>query len=329
MGVSPRTLQRWGRQDAPAGDRRRREHRNPETARTPANRLSPAERDAVLEVANAPEFASISPHRIVPALADRGRYIASESTFYRVLRAERQLARRGRVKPPTRERPAPLRATAPNRVWSWDITYLATTVRGIFFYLYLIVDIYSRKIVGWEVFAEESAEHAANVFRKAHLREGIGASPLVLHSDNGSPMKGATMLATLHRLGVAPSFSRPAVSDDNPFSEALFKTVKYCPDFPETPFDTLHDARRWSARFVSDYNGAHRHSAIRFVTPDQRHRGEDAALLARRHALYQAARAAHPERWSGSTRNWQPIAEVLLNPGKPLRQADPPDAIAA
>jgi transposase InsO family protein len=287
------------------------------------------ERAAVLEAANAPQFAHLSPHRIVPALADRGRYIASESTFYRVLRAEKQLARRGRAKPPTRARPAPLRATGPNRVWSWDITYLATTVRGIFFYLYPIVDIYSRKIVGWEIFAEESTEHAAGVFRKAHLREGVGAHPLTLHSDNGAPMKGATMLATLHRLGVAPSFSRPAVSNDNPFSEALFKTAKYDPDFPEAPFDTLEEARRWTDRFVADYNGAHRHSGIRFVTPNQRHRGEDAELLARRRALYEAARAAHPERWTGATRNWEPIAEVVLNPGKPLRQADPSDAIAA
>lgn len=141
--------------------------------------------------------------------------------------------------------------------------------------------------------------------------------------------EGATMLALLHRLGVAPSLSRPAASDDNPYSEALFKTLKYSPDFPEAPFETVAAARRWTARFVADYNGAHRHSAIKFVTPEQRHRGEDADLLARRHALYEAARAAHPERWSGPTRNWEPIAAVVLNPGKPLRKTEPPDALAA
>jgi putative transposase len=190
----------------------------------------------------------------------------------------------------------------------------------MFFYLYLIMDIYSRKIVGWEVFETESAEQAAQVFRKAHLREGIGAEALVLHSDNGSPMKGATMLSTLQRLGVMPSFSRPSVSDDNPFSEALFKTLKYHPGFPDKPFDSLQEAREWVAGFQHWYNEVHRHSALKFVTPAQRHRGEDEAILANRHALYEAAKARRPERWSGLTRNWEPEKNVYLNPGKPMKK---------
>lgn len=189
LGLSERTLQRWRQEGAVKGDARRREHRAAEAVRTPANRLSPAEQGEILTVANQPEFAHLSPHQIVPALADQGRYIASESTFYRVLRAADQLARRGRPKAPARVRPQPVEATGPNQVWSWDITYLASTVRGAFFYLYLIMDVYSRKIVGWEVYAEESAEHAASVFHKAHLREGVRADALVLHSDNGAPMK--------------------------------------------------------------------------------------------------------------------------------------------
>ena len=210
IGLTPRTLQRWRQAGAITADARRREHRAPEAVRIPANRLSQAEREALLDVANQPEFAHLCPHQLVPALADQGHYLASESTFYRVLRAADQLARRGKPKAPARARPAPLVATGPNQVWTWDITYLKTTVSGVFFYLYLIMDIYSRKIVGWEVDATQSAELAAIVFRKAHLREGVQADALVLHSDNGSPMKGATMLATLQRLGVVPSSRRSA-----------------------------------------------------------------------------------------------------------------------
>jgi transposase InsO family protein len=319
VGLTARTLQRWRQGEAITGDARQREHRRADAVRTPANRLTPAEQAEILRVANQPEFAHRSPHQIVPALADQGRYLASESTFYRVLRAADQLARRGRAKAPARARPAPLVATGPHQVWTWDITYLATTVRGVFFYLYLIMDLYSRKIVGWEVYDRECAEHAASIFRKAHLRVGIPAGTLTLHSDNGSPMKGSTMLATLQRLGVVPSFSRPAVSNDNPYSESLFGTLKGDPTFPDQPFASLEDARRWVQGFETWYDTEHRHRGLKFVTPDQRHRGEDIALLAQRHALYQAAKAQHPERWSGPTRNWQPATAVLLNPGKPTK----------
>jgi len=259
----------------------------------------------------------------VAILADEGRYLASESSLYRLLRSAEQLTPRGRKAPP-RPRPQPWEATGPNQVWSWDITYLATTVRGTFFYLYLILDLYRRKIVGWEVYPEESAEHAAEVFKRAHLREGVGAADLVLHSDNGSPMKGATMLATLQHLGVVASFSRPSVSNDNPYSEAIFATCKGCPAFPEKPFASPTEARLWVAGFVAWYNETHRHSALKFVTPAQRHRGEDRDLLAQRDALYQAAKAANPQRWSGTTRNWEPPTSVLLNPGKPGPRQDPP-----
>jgi putative transposase len=279
-----------------------------------------------LAVANEARFASLSPHQIVPALADEGRYLASESTFYRLLRDADQLARRGRPKAPARVRPQPFEATGPNQVWSWDITYLASTVRGAFFYLYLIMDVYSRKIVGWEVYPQESAAHAASVFHRAHLREGVRADALVLHSDNGAPMKGATMLATLQRLGVVPSFSRPSVSNDNPYSESLFNTVKGRPDFPYKPFETSETARAWMAKFARWYNNEHLHSALKFVTTAQRHRGEDADLLSQRDAVYQAARAANPARWSGSTRDWNAPASVLLIPGKTTSRTNRTDA---
>lgn len=313
LELSPRTLQRW-REDAHVKADGRKAAA---LQREPANKLSAHERQQILAIANQPQFAHLPPSQIVPALADRGLYIASESSFYRVLRQANQLAHRGKAKAPTHQRPLPLEATAPNQVWSWDITYLATRVRGVFFYLYLIMDVYSRKIVGWEVFDTESAEHAAVVFHKAHLREGLARESLVLHSDNGSPMKGATMLATLQRLGVLPSFSRPSVSNDNPYSESLFKTLKYHPGFPEKPFESLDDSRQWVAGFQHWYDDIHRHSALKFVTPGERHRQEDIAILQSRKRLYEAAKAQRPERWSGPSRNWEPEKTVYLNPIKP------------
>lgn len=325
LEVTARTVQRWRQGGIVNADKRQQAAQQ----RCPANKLSERERKHLLTVINQPEFAHLPPNQIVPELADQGIYLASESTFYRVMREAGQLAHRGKAKPPTHQRPAPLQASAPNQLWSWDITYLKSTVKGQYFYLYLIMDVFSRKIVGWEVYETESAEQAGSVFRKAHLREGVAARALTLHSDNGSPMKGATMLATLHQLGVAPSFSRPSVSNDNPFSEALFKTLKYHAGCPDKPFDTVDDARAWVARFHAWYNGSHRHSGITFVTPEQRHCGEDHAILERRSALYQQARSRQPARWSGPTRNWKRVASVHLNPAKPITQEDVPVPAAA
>lgn len=325
LEVAVRTVQRWRQGDTVKADKRQQAAQQ----RCPANKLSETERKHLLTVINQPEFAHLPPNQIVPKLADQGVYLASESTFYRVMREADQLAHRGKAKPPTHQRPAPLQADAPNQLWSWDITYLKTTIKGAYFYLYLIMDVFSRKIVGWEIYETESAEQAGSVFRKAHLREGVAAHALVLHSDNGSPMKGATMLATLHQLGVTPSFSRPSVSNDNPYSEALFKTLKYHPGCPDKPFDSLTEARAWVARFQAWYNGSHRHSGIKFVTPDQRHRGDDHVILEQRKALYEQAKASQPARWAGSTRNWERVDSVDLNPGKPITQEDKPMPAAA
>jgi transposase InsO family protein len=306
VGLLVRTWQRWQQDEAKADGRTRAVHR-------PANRLSDTERQRLLEVANTPEFRSLPPSQSVPALADRGEYLASESTFYRGLRAADQVEPRGRARAPTQAAPKAHRATAPNQLWSGDITYLATTVKGRFFYLYLIMDVYSRKIVGLEVF---EAEHATTVVGRAYLREGIAGQPLVLHSDNGAPMKGAPLLATLQKLGVVPSFSRPSVSNDTPYSEALFRTLKYVPSYPSKPFDAVEQARAWALGFQQWYNEEHKHSALKFVTPDERHRGKDKDILARRRAVYAQARAQHPERWSGAARDWEPDHEVWLNPPK-------------
>lgn len=305
LGLALRTVQRWERDGL--GDRRKGSRARP------ANALSATERTEILARLSSWEFAGASPNQVVPKLADRGEYLASEASLYRILREEKLLAHRQRSAPARRHEPTPLAATGPNQVWSWDITWLPGPVRGGFFYLYLILDLYSRKIVAWQVHERECAEYAAALATEACFLEGIAHdSVLVLHADNGGPMKGATMLATLQWLGVVPSFSRPRVSDDNPFPEALFRTLKYRPEYPERGFADIDAARAWVEQFVRWYNYEHCHSGIRFVTPHQRHTGQDQAILQRRHAVYQAARRQHPKRWSGATRNWAPAGTVDL-----------------
>ena len=312
IGLNVRTYQRWF-----DNEKKVREDARKLREFTPPNKLSPAEEDLIVATVNSAEFADKSPHQIVPILADRGVYIASESTFYRVLRAKELLTHRHATKPATKvEKPKELVAKQPNQIWSWDITYLATTILGQFFYLYLFIDIFSRKIVGWQIFTEENSEHASALMLDICRRENISPNQLTLHSDNGSPMKGATMLATLQQLGVAPSRSRPSVSNDNAYSESCFKTLKYRPDYPSKPFDSLAAARTWVEQFVVWYNTEHRHSAIRFVTPEQRHCGEDVAILKQRKTVYQMAKLVNPFRWSGDTRNWNWIPKVSLNPDK-------------
>jgi transposase InsO family protein len=308
LGLDPRTVQRWA---AGAVEDQRR---GPKWS--PKNKLSEVERKRILIVVNEPQHRDLPPSQIVPRLADEETYLASESTIYRILREEKQLAHRGRARPRERRRPDSHVASAPGQLWTWDITYLRSPIRGAFFYLYLIMDVWSRGIVGWDVQDQELAELAAPLFEKTCRNEGIEDGVLVLHADNGGPMKGGTMLSTLQRLGVAASFSRPRVSDDNPYSESLFKTMKYRPDYPEVPFRTIEDARSWVAGFVAWYNLEHRHSAIRFVTPQQRHDGTHLAVLERRRKVYKAARERRPERWTGNCRNWTTPNTVELNPGR-------------
>jgi len=310
MGISAKTLQRW-KQDGNVQDGRI------DAKHEPANKLTAMEKQRVIQTTNKPEYADLPPGKIVPKLADEGVYIASESTFYRVLKEARQLQHRLKSKPDRQvKKPRALTATGPNQIFTWDITYLPTQVKGIFLYLYLVMDIYSRKIVGWQVHEEESSTLASSLMTDICQREGIRHDQVTLHSDNGSPMKGATMLATLQELGVVPSFSRPSVSNDNPYSESLFCTLKYRPEYPEKPFSKLLSARVWVQGFVDWYNFEHLHSAIRFVTPVQRHSGEDIEILAKRKRVYEQAKLKKSERWSGEIRNWKPVTKVYLNPEK-------------
>ncbi len=247
-------------------------------------------------------------------LADEGRYLASESTLYRL----RRRLGIGRYRPLPRSKVSRAKtvhsATRPNQVWSWDITYLPTLVRGRYLYLYLVMDVWSRRIVGWSVEEREGADLAGHLIQRICTESGVDPLGLVLHSDNGAPMRGSTMLVTLQALGIVASFSRPHVSNDNPYSEALFRMLKHTPAYPTLPFATLEAAQRWVQVFTAWYNTKHRHSAIRYVTPDQRHYGFETTLLARRHAVYQNARRNKPARWSSSTRNWTPVGVVVLNP---------------
>lgn len=273
LGLSVRTLERW-RTQPDGGEDRRRGPKNP-----PPSSLSIEERAQVLAVATSTEFRDLSPKQIVPLLADRGLYLASESSFYRILRQAELLGHREPSRAPIeRHRPTSHTAYGPGELWSWDITYLPSSVRGQFYYLYMLEDLYSRKVVGWAVHDGESMELAAALVAKSCAEEGIDPKGLVLHSDNGGPMKGSTMLAMLQRLGIVPSFSRPATSDDNPYSEALFRTLKYRPSYPHRPFRSIEHAQDWVSEFVHWYNDHHLHSALNFVTPSDRHAGLDALI---------------------------------------------------
>lgn len=312
VGISLRTLQRWTAEGASEEDRR------PDAQRPePQNKLTEEERQAILTVCNSPEFASKPPGQIVPTLADRGEYIASESSFHRTLKEAGQLHHRGRSKPKKPHKvPATFVADGSNQVWTWDITYLPSPVKGLYYYLYLVEDIYSRKGVAWEVHESESGEHAAVLMQRAMLREQCFSCPPVLHSDNGAPMKSQTLRAKLYDLGIQASYSRPRVSNDNPYSESLFRTVKYSPRWPSEGFASLDEARQWVETFMQWYNHEHLHSGINYVTPADRHDGKDGAILSGRNQVYKLAREKNPSRWSGDTRDWTQVGAVALNPQK-------------
>lgn len=314
VGLAPTTITRW--RAGPDDD----ERRGPKTK--PRNALSEQERAKVVAVMNMPEHSSMSPDALVPYLATLGMYFASQSTLYRIARAMKLLSARGRARRRSHRRPREHVARGPNQVWSWDITFLPTTIRGRFLKLYVVIDVWSRMIVGAEVHEHEDDALSAKLVEHCCAEQGVVPDQLVLHADNGGAMKGNTMLAKLQQLGVMPSFSRPHVSDDNAFAESVMRTIKYNPAYPEQPFADLAGARAWVSTFVAWYNEVHLHSGIRFVTPSQRHHGQDVAILAHRHAVYTAARQRHPERWTGATRNWARPETVILNPSPASRRQD-------
>ena len=316
LDVGLTTLQSWRRQFAGVGDGL---DRSKSSHRLVSHRLSDEERQRILLTCNEPEFAALPPGQIVPILADRGLYIGSERSFYRVLHDHGQVHRRGRARPPQQPRPVPrLEARGPNEVWSWDITYLPTSVRGVWLYLYPVIDVWSRKVVAWDVADREEAQIAADLVGRACLRERISKGrpqPLILHADNGNAMRAATMESRLEELGVLRSFSRPRVSNDNPYSESLFHTLK--------------PAGLPSAAIPERGRGLQLGSSIRFVTPSQRHSGKAIEICRHRARIYELARQLHPLRWTGTTRCWHQPEVVWINPPPPENDARPAKLVIA
>ena len=309
LDISIRTLQRW--ENGNVVDQRKGAEKEVR------KKLTNEEKENIINISCNNRFKDLNPHEIVSILAEEGTYIASERSFYRILNENGLLKHRGKSNPKRKSNnnPEELKATSRNQVWSWDITYLRSAVAGIFFYLYLFIDVWSRKIVGWEVRDYESAEVSAQIMLR--LEEEYGIKGIRLHSDNGGAMKGSTMLMTLYNLGVIPSFSRPRVSDDNPYSESLFKTLKYTGGYPKF-FKDIDHARKWVKEFVEWYNSTHRHSGINYVTPDQRYYGFDIAILEKRNKTYEEAKIKNPLRWSSKLKNWNYEKEVFLNSYKCL-----------
>lgn len=312
--ISLRTYRRWVRASVIMEDKR------PIAIRpVPSNKLSDEEISKIRDICHQPEYVNMPSSQIVPRLAEQGIYVASESSFYRILKQYDELNHRGRTKAPQKShKPTTHVATGPKQLWSWDITYLPSRVKGHFFFLYMIIDIFSRKIVGYEVYEQENGASAARLLERALLSEQVyqQCTPLVLHSDNGAPMKSYTFKAKLEALGIVASYSRPRVSNDNPFIESLFKTVKYNQLWPSRGFEDITVARKWVENFVTWYNNQHLHSQIGFITPNQKHQGLDIELMKNRRQVYLAAKQKNPHRWSKDIRKWESPKEVYLNPDK-------------
>ena len=258
--------------------------------------LTAAEHDRIREVLNSPRFADCTPRQIYATLLDEGMYLCHWRTFYRLLAAHDEVReRRNQLRHPAYAAPE-LLATGPNQLWSWDITKLKGPRAWTYFYLYVILDVFSRCVVGWMVMERESALLAEEFIAETCRQEGIQPDQLTLHADNGSSMTSKTVAQLLADLGVTKTHSRPHVSNDNPYSEAQFKTTKYRPDFPER-FGSIDEARHWMRQFVQWYNHEHCHSGIGLLPPAVVHRGEASAAVAARQQVLADAYAAHPERF--------------------------------
>lgn len=302
IGLNLRTLQRW--QTGIMKDRRKG------SVKVIRHKLTKEEEDKIINVCCSKKFMDLNPYEIVAILAQEGIYIASESSMYRVLRKYKLLKNRTGNKKRVSKKPEEIKADKPDQIWSWDITYLKTNIRGVFYYLYVFMDVWSRKITAWGIFEEESGEHAKNILAEYCIREGIRVGRI--HSDNGAPMKSAIFLGLLEFLGVTRSFSRPRTSNDNAYSESLFKTVKYSAGFPGS-FETIDKARTWFSKFLKWYNTEHLHSGIMYVTPEQRYIGADKEILRKRNETYIKAKKNNPLRWTKNCRKWKYTDIVCLN----------------
>ena len=310
IGIHPRTYRRW--KEDPI-DRRRGSRKSNSRA------LSEQERRHIIEVCTSPEYRDVAPPEIVARLSEEGVYIASARTFYRVLKSAGLLNHRGNNRPArTPYSPPELKATGPDQVYTWDITWMPTTVRGIFLYCYAIIDVWSREIVGWTVHESESEEYARRLFR--NLKSKRDLKGVWVHSDNGNPMRGATFSVWLANMGMFLSHSRPLVKNDNPYIESFFRTLKYHAAYPGR-FDSMEDARDWMGDFINWYNATHRHSGIGYVTPQQRKNGEDVKLFEKRNQTLKEAWERLPHRFpKKGPRFWSHKKTVYLNPSKDTRK---------
>jgi len=271
--------------------------------------LSDQERQAVLDVAHEERFWDASPYQIYASLLDEGRYIGSISTFYRVLAANQEVReRRKQACRPKYQKPE-LLATGPNQVWSWDITKLKGPAKWTYFQLYVILDIFSRYVVGWMVAHRESARLAERLIAATCEKQNIARNQLTLHADRGSSMKSKLVAHLLADLGVTKTHSRPHVSNDNPYSEAQFKTLKYSPSFPDR-FGSIQDARAFCQKFFSWYNSVHKHTGIGLMTPEQVHYGLAEKIQAQRAAVLENAFKEHEKRFKGKMPKPFPLPEA-------------------
>ena len=262
----------------------------------PRNALVCQERQAVLETLHSDRFVDKAPREVYATLLDENSYLCSVRTMYRILAGEGEVReRRNQVRRPIYKKPE-LLATGPNQVYSWDITKLRGPIKWSYFHLYVILDIFSRYVVGWMVAMRESALLANRLIKDTLIKQGIGRDQLIIHADRGSSMKSKTVAQLLADMGVKKSHSRPQVSNDNPYSEAQFKTLKYCPEFPER-FGSLEDARGFCCRFFPWYNDEHHHTGIGLLTPKMVHYGQAEEVIEKRRIVLENAYRAHPERF--------------------------------
>ena len=282
--------------------------------RIPPLKLGVAEQAIVLAELMSPRFVDSAPHQVYASLLDEGRYLCSIRTMYRLLASQQAVReRRDQRIHPVYARPE-LVAVAPNHVWSWDITKLKTTVKWTYFYLYVVIDIFSRYVVGWMLSTRETGALARDFVEQIVLREDIPIDQLTLHADRGSPMRSRTLAEKLTDLSIEASFARPQQSNDNPFSESLFKTLKYAPVFPEC-FDSSDHARAVLTPFFDHYNHHHRHTGIGLMTPAAVHRGDAPRITATRALTLQEAFVLHPERFKGNLPKPPVVPDkVYINP---------------
>ncbi len=310
IGIEIRTLQKW-RQEGLLDKRKG-------APKVVHNKLTEEEERKIQGKACSFKHKEKTPGEIVAELAEEGEYIASVSSFYRVFKRSNLVILNRRQRRKSKALLVEIKARKSNEQWSWDTSYLKTSVRGKYYYLYLFTDIWDRYIVGWEIHEEESGELAKKIFEK--ISERLNVKGIKLHSDNGGPMKSTTFRAVLEKLEVIQTFSRPSVSNDNAFSESLFSTLKRNARYPKR-FNTIEEAKEWMTKFVNWYNNEHMHTGLCYVTPAQRRKGEDKKIFENRNNTFELARLAHPERWTGKTKVWKIEQEVFLKRGNQKKKA--------